>query len=68
MMIFHYAESAVMSDPVHDAHRLELAVRVEAFLTGGGEITEVPVGKSAVSDPKQSHWKRSSAKQTQPKA
>lgn len=57
-----------MSDPVHDNLRSALDDQIEAFLSKGGEITEVPTGTSGMNtDAKKTQWSRGNATKPAPK-
>ncbi|WJN58209.1 hypothetical protein [Pseudomonas sp. SO81] len=46
-----------MNDPVNDHLRAALDAQVEAFLTTGGEITQVAIGTTGIPlDHKKAHW------------
>lgn len=49
-----------MTQPLlHDSQRAELEEQIQAFLSEGGEITEVPQGKTAAAEAAKSQWARS---------
>lgn len=46
-----------MQDPTNDQLRSALDVQIEAFLTKGGEITQIATGTSGIpADYKKPHW------------
>jgi hypothetical protein len=46
-----------MHDPINNQLRSALDAQVEAFLTQGGEITQVTTGTSGIpADSKKAHW------------
>jgi hypothetical protein len=51
-----------MTDPVHDNVRSALNAQVEAFLSLGGEITEVPLSATGVIAHKKLRWARGQSK------
>ncbi|HSX70615.1 MAG TPA: hypothetical protein VLF16_06750 [Pseudomonas sp.] len=58
-----------MHDPINNQLRSSLDEQIEAFLTKGGEITEVAIGTSGISaDHKKAHWSKSQAKKADAKA
>ncbi|MBD9424121.1 hypothetical protein IB232_02180 [Pseudomonas sp. PDM15] len=51
-----------MNDPANDHLRAALDAQVEAFLTTGGEITQVAIGTSGIPlDHKKTHWSSKAA-------
>lgn len=54
-----------MSDPIRDNIRLELGAQIEAFLSKGGEITEMPVSATGV--PVKPQWSKGHTKKPGPR-
>lgn len=51
-----------MTDPVHDNVRSALNAQVEAFLSHGGEITELPLSATGVIAHKKLKWAKGHSK------
>lgn len=61
-MTTHHTKVTTMSDTPASRARSELDKQTEAFLSKGGEITEVPTGKTGWNaDRKKSQWTKAQA-------
>lgn len=58
-----------MYEPINSPLQLKLDEQIEAFLTKGGEITQIAIGTSGLSaDAKKSQWSKPQAKKPEAKS
>ncbi|WP_177326910.1 hypothetical protein [Pseudomonas sp. ML96] len=58
-----------MYEPINSSLQLKLDEQIEAFLTKGGEITQIAIGTTGLSaDSRKAHWSKPQAKKPEAKS